>query len=94
MLRKDVNMVGKVSEFLAEAKLKDLLKSKKDADCMGTLKKVLIVVGVVAIIAVIGYVVYRYLTPDYLEDFDDDFEDAFDDDVDDFFSDEEQVQVN
>lgn len=29
--------------------------------------------------AAVAYAVYRYLTPDYLEDFDDDFDDDFED---------------
>ena len=37
--------------------------------------------------AAVGYAVYRYFHPDYLEDFDDDFEDDFEDDED-FFEDE------
>lgn len=37
---------------------------------------VLAVIGAVAAVAAIAYAVYRYFTPDYLEDFDDDdFED-------------------
>ena len=35
----------------------------------------------------IAYAVYRYLKPDYLEDFEDDFDDDFDDD---FFEDEDE----
>ena len=37
-------------------------------------------------VAAIAYAVYRYLTPDYLEDFEDDFDDDFEDD---FFEDED-----
>ena len=40
-----------------------------------------------AAVAGIAYAVYRSLTPDYLEDFDDDFHEDFDDD---FFEDEEE----
>ena len=40
----------------------------------------LAIVGAVVVIAGIAYAVYRYLTPDYLEDFDDDFDDDFEDD--------------
>ena len=42
-------------------------------------------VGAVVVIAGIAYAVYRYMTPDYLEDFDDDFDDEFDDEDDDQF---------
>ena len=46
----------------------------------------LAIIGAIAAIAAIAYAVYRYLTPDYLEDFDDDFDD-------DFFEDEEADQI-
>ena len=39
----------------------------------------LAIIGAVVVIAGIAYAVYRYLTPDYLEDFDDDFDDDFED---------------
>ncbi len=46
-----------------------------------------VVVGIVAVAAAI-YGMYRYFTPDYLDDFDDDFDDdEFEDD--DFFEDDE-----
>ena len=38
-------------------------------------------------VAGIAYAVYRFFTPDYLEDFDEDFDDDFDD----YFSDEDQI---
>lgn len=47
---------------------------------------VLAIIGAIAAVAAIAYAVYRYMTPDYLEDFDDDFDDDFEDD---FFDDED-----
>ena len=49
--------------------------------------------AVIALIAGIVYAVYKYLTPEYLEDnddddFDDDFEDYFEDEDDDFDDDD------
>ena len=44
------------------------------------LVKFLAIVGAVTIVAAIAYAVYRYFTPDYLEDLEDDFDDYFDDD--------------
>ena len=42
---------------------------------------VLAVLGAIAAVAGIAFAVYKYLTPDYLEDFDpDDYSDDFDDD--------------
>ncbi len=51
---------------------------------------VLAVIGAVAAVAAIAYAVYRYLNPDYLDEFDDEFEDEFEDEdaEDDFFVDE------
>ena len=45
----------------------------------------LALLGAVAAMAGIAYAVYRYLTPNYLKDFEEDFEDDFEDyfDVDD-----------
>lgn len=45
---------------------------------------VLAIIGAVTAIAGIAYAVYRYLTPDYLEKYDDDFED----DLEDYFEDD------
>ncbi len=47
----------------------------------------LAVIGAVVVIAGIAYAVYKFLTPDYLDDFDDEFDEDFDDD---FFDDEEE----
>jgi len=46
------------------------------------------IIGAIAAVAAIAYFVYRYLTPDYLEDFDDDLDDDFDDD---FFDDDQEI---
>lgn len=51
---------------------------------------VAVIVGVVAVAALVGYAVYRYFAPDYLEDFEDDFDDEFDDE---FFEDEEDEEL-
>ena len=44
---------------------------------------------VIAAVAGVAYLLYRYFTPDYLEDFDDDFDDDFEDD---FFEDDEDEE--
>lgn len=53
-----------------------------DKECRSEsfLVKFLAVIGAITIIAGIAYAVYRYFTPDYLEDLEDDFDDYFDDD--------------
>lgn len=74
------------------AKLNDLLgKKQEEKKKCNVLLWVLAIIGVVAAVAGICYAVYRYFTPDYLEDFEDDFDDDFEteeDDEDDFFEDE------
>lgn len=80
--------MSKMEELINASKLNDLLHRKTEEDCMK--KKVictLAIVGAVAAVAAIAYAVYRFLTPNYLEDFEDDFDDDFDDD---FFEDEDE----
>lgn len=75
--------------------VKDILKlgelmSNKDRDKKtNVLVWVLAIIGAVAAVAGIAYAVYRYLTPDYLVDFDEDFDDdPEDDEIDDDFYEE------
>ena len=64
--------------------LKDYWSHKEAEDRKNnTILWILAIIGVAAI----AYAVYRYMTPDYLEDFDDDFDDDFEDD---FFEEEEE----
>ena len=56
------------------ANLCDLINKKEEKKECKTLLWVLAIIGAVAAIAAIAYAVYRYLTPDYLEDFEDEFE--------------------
>ena len=49
---------------------------------------VLAIIGAVAAVAGSAYAVYRFFTPDYLEDFEDDFDDDFDD----YFEDEDNEE--
>ncbi len=80
--------LGKALEIANEFKLNDLLnKKEEEKKKANAVLWILAIIGFVAAAAAIGYAVYRYFHPDYLEDFDDEFEDEFDDD-DDFFEDE------
>ncbi len=73
-------MGNKLEELLSTMKLGELVHKK---DSYGKKKNVILcvlaVIGGVAAVAAIAYAVYRYMNPDYLEDFDDDFDDYEDD---------------
>ena len=83
----------KLDELIAATKLGELISKKEDEDkkcskkCSTIIIAVLAIVGAVAAVAGIAYAVYRYFTPDYLDDFDD--EDFEDEDFDDDFEDED-----
>ena len=70
----------------------DEVKVVEENDCVKEAKNVFVtvalIVGIVTIIAGICFAVYKYLTPDYLDDFDD-----FDDDFDDSFFDEDEEEL-
>lgn len=68
-------MGNKIEELLHAARIGDLLHRKEDERRRHTMMCVLAIIGAVAAVAAIAYAVYRYMTPDYLEDFDDDFDD-------------------
>ena len=74
--------MSKVEEFIAETKLNDLLHKKEAESQKNKVIWALAIIGAVAEVAGIAYAVYRFFTPDYLEEFEDDFDD-------DFFEDEE-----
>ena len=79
----------KLDELIAATKLGELISKKEDEDkkCCKKCSTIIIAVGAVAAVAGIAYAVYRYFTPDYLDDFDD--EDFEDEDFDDDFEDED-----
>lgn len=72
---------------IAESKLNELLHKKDSEQQKNTIILVLAIIGAIAAVAGIAFAVYKFMTPDYLEDFDEDFDDDFDD----YFSDEDQV---
>ena len=78
-----------LDDFINAAKIQELIK-REDPQEKATRRVVwfLAIIGAVAAVAGIAYAVYRYLTPDYLDDFDD-FDDDFDDD---FFDDDDDVK--
>ena len=62
-----------------------LLQKREEEKNKNVVLWILAIIGAVTAVAGIAYAVYRYMTPDYLEDFEDDFEDDFDD----YFEDED-----
>ena len=88
MMSKDA--LSKMEELINASKLNELLHKKEEEDKKkNCILWVLAIIGAVAAVAGIAYAVYRFFTPDYLEDFEDDFEDDYDDD---FFEDEEDEE--
>lgn len=84
-------IVNKLDDILENAGVNEILGRKKvEEKKSNKLLWALAIIGAIAAVAAIAYAVYRYLTPDYLEDFEDDFDDDFDDD---FFEDEEDDDV-
>lgn len=80
--------MNKIENLLEAAKLNELLGKKEEKKECNVVLWILAIIGAVAAVAAIAYAVYRYMTPDYFEDFDDEYEDEFEDDED-FFEDEE-----
>ncbi len=76
----------KANDILAAVKLNELVKKEEEPKKKSPVVTILAVLGAVAAVAAIAFAVYKYFTPDYLEDFDDDPD--FDDD-DDLFEDED-----
>ena len=69
-------MGNKIDELLSTMKLGELVHKKDSCEeKKNVFLCVLAIIGAVAAIAAIAYAVYRYMNPDYLEDFDDDFDD-------------------
>lgn len=80
--------MSRVEEIMNSTKLNEFLHRKEEEEKKKTfILWTLAIIGAVAAVAAIAYGVYRFFTPDYLEDFEDDFDDDFDDD---FFEDEDE----
>ena len=82
-------MREKMDEILNKVNdISNLVKSREDErrsdGVANAIVWLLLIIGLVAVVAAIAYAVYSYMTPDYLEEFEDDF-----DPDDDFFEDEE-----
>ena len=72
--------MNRIENLIDMAKLNELLGKKEEKkNKSNVLVWVFAIIGIVVAVCAIGYAVYRYLTPDYLEDFDEEFEDEFED---------------
>ena len=87
-------MSSKVEELLNAAKVNELLHKKElEEKNKNTIVIAIAIIGAVAAIAAIAFAVYKYLTPDYLDDFDsDDMYDNFDDDFIEFSDDKPEAE--
>lgn len=82
-------VMERLEEMISATKLHDLLHKKDEDKGPKIVLWVLAIVGAVAAVAGIAYLVYRFFTPDELDDFEDDFEEDFDDDE--IFDEEEEM---
>ena len=81
LMNKDV--MNRMEEIVNSTKLNEFLHRKEEEDKKkNCILWVLAIIGAVAAVAGIAYAVYRFFTPDYLDDFDDDFDDDFFEDED------------
>ncbi len=79
----------RIEDLISVAKLSELMKKDDHNEKTGNkILWVLAIIGAIAAVAGIAFAVYKYLTPDYLDDFDD-----FDDDFDDDFFDDDDVEI-
>ena len=81
-------IINKIEDIISATKLNEILQKRDDDKIKKTILWILAIVGAVVAIAGIAYAVYRFFTPDYLEDFDEDFEDDFEDD---YFEEEDEI---
>ena len=72
-------MSNKFEDLINAAKVSELLHKKElEEKNKNTIVIALAIIGAIAAVAGIAFAVYKYLTPDYLEDFDpDDYSDDF-----------------
>ncbi len=81
--------MNNLKDIIDDFKIRKIVKEEKKCN---PIVIALVVIGVIVVIAAAAYAIYRFFTPDYLEDFEDDeFEDEFDDD---FFEDDDIIIID
>lgn len=106
-----LNKVEDIVDYIKEYDIKDLKELSELKDLRRLLKKneeveikkknntliwILAIIGAVAVCCAIGYCVYKFLVPDYLDDFEDDDldEDFFgDDDLTSWEDDDDDIEI-
>ena len=73
-------MNKRIEDIIAETRLNEILHKNEAEKQKNTVIWTLAIIGAVAAVAAIAYAVYRFVSPDYLDDFEDDFDDLFEDD--------------
>ena len=70
-----------VDDIVTAVQAADILRRKRNEmkEKSNTLWIILGIIGLIVVIGVIAFLVYRYMTPSYVDDFDDDFDDDLDD---------------
>ena len=86
MSKKEI--LNKLDEILDNAGVNELLGRKKEEEKCNKVLWVFAIIGAIVAVAAAVYGVYRFLVPEYPDDFDDDFEDEFEDD---FFDEDEEM---
>ena len=74
-------MKDRVQDLITASRINELIhKKEQEEKSKHTIIVVLAIIGAVAAVAGIAFAVYKFLTPDYLDDFDPDDPYDFDDD--------------